>query len=222
MDEKTMTKLSLLCSLTGIAAIYAAAMQSQPTITSIASLDNEFVGLKVVISGEVVDSHEHQDGHLFLKLKDDSGGTVSVPIFARTRSELNESIEFLDVVQVTGEVTLYQGELEVVPDGANNIRVVHTAPVKISSLSNDNVDVPVKVQGTIVEREIVGSGSMILTLREDGSQLPVFISAWVVEDGLPELHVGNVVRVDGRLQLYNGELELKLKEAGHLHVVEAA
>ncbi len=46
MDEKTMTKLSLLCSLTGLAAIYAVAMQVRPTMTPIASLDNEFVGLK--------------------------------------------------------------------------------------------------------------------------------------------------------------------------------
>ncbi len=222
MDERSMTKLSLLCSLTGLAAIYAAAMQVRPTMTPIASLNDEFVGLQVEISGQVVDFYEHPDGHLFLKLKDDSGGVVSVPVFARVRSELGESIEFLDVVQVTGEVKLYGGEHEVIPGRAADLRVVHTAPVKLSGLSRENAGVPVKVQGTIVEREIVGSGSLLLTLREDGGQLLVFIPTWVIEDGMPELHVGNVVRVDGWLQLYNGELELKLKGASHLQVIEAA
>jgi len=222
MDEKTMAKLSLLCSLTGLGAIYAAAMQVRPTMTPIASLDNQFVGLKVAVSGQVVDSYEHPDGHLFLKLRDDSGSVVSVPVFARVRAELGEPIEFLDIMQVTGEVKLYNGELEVIPGGAGDLRVVHTAPIKLSNLSQEKVDIPVKVQATIVEREIVGSGSMILTLQEDSSQLLVFVPAWIVENGLPELHVGNVVRVDGWLQLFNGELELKLGGPSHLRVVEAA
>ena len=222
MDEKSMTKLSLLCSLTGLAAIYATAMQTRPMMTPIASLDNNFVGLKVTISGQVVNSYEHQDGHLFLKLRDDSEGVVSVPLFARLRAELGESIELLDVVQVTGEVELYRGELEVIPERASDVRVVHTAPVKLSSLSRENAGTIVKVQATVVEREVVGSGNVILTLREDGAQLPVFIPAWVAENGLPELRVGNVVRVDGWLQLYRDELELKLKEASHLRVIEAA
>ena len=222
MNEKTMTKLSLLCSLTGLAAIYVASMQVRPTMTPIASLNDDFVGTKVAISGQVIDSYEHQDGHLFLKLKDDSGGVVSVPIFAKVRSEMRESIELLDTVQVTGEVKLYRNELEVVPGRASDLRVVHAAPIKISSLSEGDAGRLVKVRGTIVEHQRVGQGSLILKLQEDGAQLSVFVPAWLVENGLPEVRVGSVVRVDGLLQLYNGGLELKLARASHLHVVEAA
>ena len=222
MNEKTMTKLSLLCSLTGLAAIYVTAIQVRPTMTPIASLNDDFVGTKVAISGHVIDSYEHQDGHLFLKLKDDSGGVVSVPIFARVRSEMRESIELLDTVQVTGEVKLYRNELEVLPERTSDVRVVHAAPIKISSLGVENAGRLVKVQGTIVEHERVGQESLILRLREDGAQLSVFIPAWLVEDGLPEVHVGCVVRVDGWLQLYNDKLELKLARASHLRVVEAS
>ncbi|MDI6884494.1 MAG: OB-fold nucleic acid binding domain-containing protein [Hadesarchaea archaeon] len=222
MDDKTVARLSLICSLTGLAAIYVAAASVRPRVTPIASLDNEFVGLKVAISGQVIDYREHQDGHIFLKLRDDSGGVVSVPIFSRLRAELGESIELLDVVEIVGEVVLYRGELEVVPGRASDVKVVHTAPVKLSSLSVENAGVAVKVQGTITEREIVGGGNFILTLMEDGGQLPVFIPYWIADDGLPELHVGDVVRVDGWLQLYNDKLELKVANASHLHVVEAA
>ncbi len=217
-----MMVLSLLCSLTGLVAIYAAAAPARPRITPIASIDNEFVGLRSIVSGQVMDYREHKEGHLFLKLRDSSGGVISVPIFSRTRAQLGESIELLDIVEVTGEILLYQGEFEVVPEGAGDVKVIHAAPVKISSLTEENAGSIVKVQGSIVEREIVGSGNIILTLGEDGGQLPVFISSWIVEDGLPEMHVGNIVRVDGWLQLYKGELELKVVNASHLHVIEAA
>ncbi len=221
MDDKAVARLSLICSLTGLVAIYFAAASARPRVMPIASLDNGFVGLKVAISGQVVDYREHQDGHLFLKLRDDSGGVVSVPIFSRLRAELGESIELLDAVEVTGEVVLYQGELEVVPERASDVKVVHTPPMKLSSLSAENAGAAVKVQGAITEREIVGSGSIILTLQEDGGQLPVFIPYWIADDGLPEIHVGDVVRVDGWLKLYNEELELKVANASHLHVVGA-
>jgi DNA/RNA endonuclease YhcR with UshA esterase domain len=222
MDEKVMMRLSLMCSLAGLAAVYAAALSARPKVTSIAALDNSFVGLKVMISGEVIDLREHSDGHLFLKLRDQSEGVVSVPIFSRVRSELGESVELLDVVEVRGEVVLYRGKLEVIPNGAGDIRVIHTAPLRISSLSKDNVGVPVKVQGAITEREIVGNGNLVLTLQDNGAKLPVFIPRWIVDDGIPEVHVGDLVRVDGWLQLYNGELELKITSASNIHPVEAA
>jgi DNA/RNA endonuclease YhcR with UshA esterase domain len=222
MDDRTIARLSLICSITGLAVIYAGTLFTRPRITPIASLDNGFIGLRVVVSGQVVDLRKHEEGHIFLKLRDDSGGVISVPIFSRLSAGIEESIELLDVMEVTGEVVLYQGNLEVVPDQAGDVKVVHTPPVRLSGLRGENAGMPVKVQGTIAKREIVGRGNVILTLQEDGEQLPVFIPYWVAEDGLPELHVGSTVRVDGWLQIYNGKLELKVLEASHLHPVEAA
>ena len=81
------TKLGLLCSIVGLAAIYAGAVQVRPSITPIAKIDNEFVGLKVIISGQVVDLRE-SNGHLFLALQDNSGSAMSVPIFSSVRAQL--------------------------------------------------------------------------------------------------------------------------------------
>ncbi|KXB09464.1 hypothetical protein AKJ35_00780 [candidate division MSBL1 archaeon SCGC-AAA833F18] len=109
LRDNSTVKLSLLCSLTGIAVLYAGAVQMRPGLTPIAKLDEDYVGLKVKVSGQVIDLSEHPDGHLFLKLKDDSGGVISVPIFSRVRSELGENIALLDNVQVPGQVKLYKG-----------------------------------------------------------------------------------------------------------------
>jgi len=222
MSEKVVTRLSLLCSLTGLAALYVAAANTRPTVTAIASLNDDFIGTKVMISGRLIDLYEHIDGHLFMKLKDDSGGVISVPVFASVRSQLKESIELLDVVQVTGSVKKYQDELEVIPDKASDLRIVHAPATRISSLRENQIGELVKVEGVVAERAIVGKGSLILTLRDDGGQLPVFVPASVVKDGFPEVHVGYTVRVDGWLQLYNDNMELQLKDASNIRIIEAA
>jgi len=222
MSEKVVTRLSLLCSLTGLAALYIAAANTRPTVTAIAMLNDDFIGTKVMISGRLIDLYEHIDGHLFMKLKDDSGGVISVPVFASVRSQLNEPIELLDVVQVTGLVKEYQDELEVIPDKASDLRIVHVPATRISSLSENQIGELVKVEGVVAERAIVGKGSLILTLRDDGGQLPVFVPASVVKDGFPEVHVGYTVRVDGWLQLYNDGMELQLNDASNIRIIEAA
>jgi len=223
VSENLMTKLSLLCSLTGIAALYVGAIQARPSLTPIARINEDYVGLNAVISGQVIDLHEHPDGHLFLKLKDESGGVISVPVFARTRSELGEHIELLDNVQVLGQVELYNGELELVPDRAADIQVVHTPHLELSVIDEGRLGELVKTQGVIVERNIVGSGSLLLTLRENGAQLSVFAPASVVRgDGFPELHVGYTLRVGGLLQEYDEHLELKLGDPAHLEVIEGS
>ena len=221
MSEKVVMRLSLLCSLTGLAAIYIAAASARPAVTAISSLNSDFIGTKAVISGRVVDLYQHIDGHLFLKLRDDSGGVISVPIFAGVRSQLEEPIELLDSVQVAGVVKEYQGELEIIPDKASDLRIIHASATRISSLSEEQLGELVKVEALVAEREIVGSGSLILTLNEDGYQLPVFVPASVVRNGFPEVHVGQTVRIDGWLQLYNDQLELELKSADHIRVIGA-
>lgn len=221
MNEKTLARLSLLCTLTGLAAVYGASLSARPRVTSISSIDNGFVGVRSTVSGKVIDYREHKDGHLFLKLQDQSGGVISVAVFSRTRSQLGDSIELQDTVEVTGEVQLYQGEFEVVPDEAKDLTVVHSAPTKLSGLTAENAGSTVKVQGTIVEREIVGSGNVVLVLSDGEGQIPVFVSSWIAENGLPEMHLGDTIRVDGWVQIYNGKLELKVASASHLHVVEA-
>jgi DNA/RNA endonuclease YhcR with UshA esterase domain len=216
------TKLGLLCSIIGLAAIYAGAIQVRPSVTPIARIDNEFVGLKVIISGQVVDLRE-SNGHLFLTLQDNSGGTMAVPIFSSVRSQLEDSIEMLDEVQVTGEVTLYQGALEVVPEEAGDISVVRTPCLGISSVDNGLLGEPIKVRGVVEKREIVGKGNIILTLSEDGEQLAVFVPSSVARSGeFPEVHVEDVVQASGWLQMYRNELELQVNRASYIKVIEAA
>jgi len=176
----------------------------------------------VIISGQVVDLRD-SNGHLFLKLQDNSGGVISVPIFSSTRSQLGDSIELLDEVQVTGEVTLYRGELEVVPEEAGDVIIVHSPCTGVASIGADMLGEPIRVIGVVEKREIVGSGNIILTLAEDGGKLAVFVPASVARsEEFPEVHVGYTVQASGWLQMYNNELELRLTGAWNIKVIGAA
>lgn len=192
----------------------------RPGLTPIAKIDNDYIGLRTKVSGQVTDFYEHRNGHLFLELEDNSGGTISVPIFASVRSGLGKEIWMLDRVQVTGEVKRYNGELEIVPEGARDIRVVHAPPISISEIDQNMLGKLVRIQGVIAEHEEVGSGNLVLVLDDDGDRLKAFVPASVVRsEEFPEIRVGSVVRVDGLLQLYYGELEIKVGRTGNLEVI---
>ena len=221
MNENILTKVGLACSIVGLGILYVGAISVHPQPTPIASLDNSLIGVRVTISGEVVDLYEHPNGHLFLKLRDDSGEMIDVPIFSGVRAGL-KSIEFLDVVTVSGEVSTYRGRLEVVPEDAEDVKVTHTPPTKLSNITVENSGYPAKVQGTILNRREFSNGSILLTIHEDGSELPVFIPCWISNDKLAELDVGKTLRASGWLQLYKGKIELKVVSSSGLHLVEDA
>lgn len=212
VQNSSMTKMSILSSLTGIILLYIGAVQMQPSLTPISDIDKDFVGLKTEISGRVIDVDTHPEGHLFLKVKDDSGGVISVPVFERINSGLNENIELLDNIQVSGQVKDYEGDLELIPDSIESIQIIHSAHVKLSQINKRNVGNLVKTRGVVCEKENVGSGSLIINLHKEKQDFPVFAPYTVANSpDFPEIKVGDTVQISGLVQVYEGKLEIKLE-----------
>ncbi|MEM2796213.1 MAG: OB-fold nucleic acid binding domain-containing protein [Candidatus Hadarchaeales archaeon] len=209
MGNGKIVRLSLISSLAGLAAVYATALSTSQRITPIAKIDNSFIGARVIISGQIIDVQSSGNKHMFLKIKDDSGGIITVPIFSNLASKLTLTIGLLDYVEIRGNVSVYQNELEVIPSKPEDIKIVHTAPANISEIKEENLGKPVKVYGIVSSREIIGAGNIILNIGENGRKLKVFIPSKIVE-GIPEVHVGDEVVIGGWLQLYNNEIELKV------------
>lgn len=192
----------------------------KPDLTPISRIDKDFVGLKTKISGQVIDFKEHANGHVFLKVKDDSGGVISVPIFDRIHSKLEKKIELLDNIQVLGKVKEYQGDLELIPEKAESIQIIHSTPLELSKISKDDVGETVKIQGTIKQKKNVGSGSLLLELHKNSAELMVFIPRNVSDaKDFPSLQEGDSVKIGGTVQLYEGELELKVNSPYHIQVI---
>lgn len=209
MGNEKIVRLSLISSIAGLAAVYGTTLSISHRVTPIAKIDNSFVGARVLISGQIVDMQSSSNKHVFLKIRDGSGGIITVPIFSNLASKLTSPIGLLDYVEVRGNVSIYQNELEVVPSRLEDIKIIRTAPVSVLELREENLGKPVKVYGVISSREIIGAGNIILNVGENGKKLKVFIPSKVVE-GMPEVHVGDEVVISGWLQLYNNEIELKV------------
>lgn len=213
--------MSLLCSLTGIALLYLGAVQTRPSLTPISRINTDFIGLKTKISGRVIDLHGHSEGHVFLKVKDNSGGVISVPVFSGVNSKLNEKIELLDTIQIEGRIENYRGELEIIPEGAESIQVVRSPPLNISKIDTTKLGEIVKTQGVIISKNTLSNGSLLLGLRKENDELTVFIPQDAVEwGGFTELFKGVKIRVSGLVQSYEGELELKVDDPHNLDVLE--
>jgi len=105
-------RLSLICTFVGLTAIYVLSLQVEPHGISINMLDR-YVGDVVRISGVITSMRIHDEGHLFLRVRDESG-ECQVPIFSDMASRLPR-VFVGERMRVTGYVEEYRGSLQIVP-----------------------------------------------------------------------------------------------------------
>lgn len=217
-----MLKMSILSSIVGVMMLYAGATQMQESISPISQIDEDFVGLKTKISGQVIDLQGHSKGHLFLKVKDKSGGVISVAIFSNIREKLDGEIELLDNIEIVGRVKEYQGELEIIPEGAGEVRHFHSPPVEVGMVDKSRLGESIKVRGIVSEKIEVGGGSLILELCKGEDNLQVFVPYSVAKKSeFPGIKIGDTVEMSGNVQLYEGELELEVDNPLNVGIIGA-
>ncbi len=119
MDEKRLTKISLVGSLIGLVALYFVVSAIEANQVSIGEIDQTKVGTQVKASGEIKGFRESK-GHFFFTL-DDGTGSIKVVIWQDTVEELELSkfdtsrIRNGAKIEIIGEVQLYKSELEIMP-----------------------------------------------------------------------------------------------------------
>lgn len=221
MINNSMLKMSLFSSLAGLTLLYAGAVQMRPGLTPISKIDNDFVGLKTQIRGQIINLRTHSKGHVFLKVKDESNGVISIPIFSRTKSKLNENIELLDNIQVTGKVKDYQGNLELLPETPEKIKIFHSQPSKISEINRESIGEKVKIQGNLTKKRSTSGGSLVLELENNHASLKVFVpQSTANSSNFPRIEEKNKIRIAGTIQLYKNELELKVHNPCNIRTIK--
>jgi len=107
MEEKTLLKIALICSIVGIFIIFIFANKLEPSLTSISSISNSLVDKDVKIQG-TVSSFKITSSVLMLDLHDDTG-TIKVVAFDKEDFEASKDQE----VEVIGKVKEYNSILEI-------------------------------------------------------------------------------------------------------------
>jgi DNA/RNA endonuclease YhcR with UshA esterase domain len=104
MKNRGVTVGALICAMCGVAGLFTAAHVTHPAPCSVSSAQP---GLYSACEGIVWETFQNKE-HTFVTLFDDS--PISVPLFNFTGT-----ISVGDLLQVEGTVSLYNGDLEIIP-----------------------------------------------------------------------------------------------------------
>lgn len=172
------------------------------------------VGQKVRVEGVLRSLRTFSTG--VRGILDDSTGSVTVVLWQEVLEDLPErgSLAPGVILRVVGEVTEYEGELEVIPGAADGVAVVGQVELvleerKIGEITTSDIGQTAQVAGFIGQVRYFsrgvqyiladGSGEIILLLWQD-----VLEQVTVRHDLAP----GSKVRVRGQIDEYEGKLEI--------------
>ena len=195
---------------------------------ALTSLDE---GLRVAVTGEVRETFTPYEGLTLITVRDASG---EVPVY------VNETLTALtgplpDIVAgqgiaVTGTVTLYRNEPQIMPASVGDIVLTEIADEEavaelrsLGSLTEADEGAWVRVQGRVVA--LTGFKGGVKATLDDGTDQILLLIWSSVHDALPDptaLDVGAEVEVEGKVQLYGGDLEVVPERADDVQLRVAA
>lgn len=205
-----------------VATTATANVQSDETnvsVKEISSITKQLVGSEVTTKGKVIERREHQKGHVFLTLEDNSG-KILVPIFADKNIESNKFQKNKEL-QVTGTVDIYNNELEIIPNKASDV-----------------VEVTNQLLGQIVSEETVGQKVNVKVAVQSAYDSPkghVFLTATLLDNNQeievplfdtlnPEANsypAGTVLDVTGTVSTYKDKLQVIPASIDNVTIVQA-
>ena len=107
MDERILLKISLITSLVGILVLLIILEKIDVSDSNISAIDKNLSEKQVKIKGEITRIRE-TPAFSMINVKDNTEN-IDVIVFKEESLELKEG----DIIQVEGQVTEYQGKLEI-------------------------------------------------------------------------------------------------------------
>lgn len=194
---------------------------------TLTSLDE---GLRVVVTGEVRETFTPYEGLTLITVQDASGEvpvTIDETLTALT-GPLPDVAEGQGIT-ITGTVALYRDEPQIAPASVRDIVLSEksadaAAELRtLASLSEADEGAWVRAQGRVVA--LTGFRGGVKATLDDGTDQCLLLLWNRVHDALSDptaLDVGAEVEVEGKVQLYEGTLELVPEHAGNVKLLVAA
>lgn len=184
------------------------------TIGSITAADKD---ARVIVSAKISRASKFSQGMRYTL--DDGTGKITLLIWAdvlekiSVRDELKAGAE----IRVTGQVDLFNDELEIIPERAQDVELVAAAVVPtvtirtIDSITTDDLDKIVFLQGTISELDDFSAGKYV-TLQDDTGTIRVTVFKNVLTPIQDQLAIGANISVRGKVNVFRGNLEIVADE----------
>lgn len=184
-----------------------------PVLRAISALTTDDKDSLVILQGKITRATDFSQGKRFTL--DDSSGTISLVIWSDVFQQLSIAPDLQEgaALRVIGKIDVFNDALELVPARAADIELVAAAVIPtvalrtISSLSTDDLDTSVLIQGTISELEDFSAGKYV-TLQDDTGTIRVVIFKNVLTPIQSQLAIGAKVSARGKVNVFAGKLEL--------------
>ena len=160
----------------GLAGLPKATQAATPVVVQIAKIDKSQVGKYVTIKATLLEAGNFSKGFKFVA--GDDTGKMGVTYFENTWDTLPkpELLKVGAVVQITGKVSEYQGEFEIVPNrGRETLVLSPTIPISLTArnlggLNNGDFGAIVFVSGEVYSAEPFDGGSEVIISDKTGAQ----------------------------------------------------
>jgi len=134
MNIKSITTLSVICSIVGLTLIYFAARGVQAASIPISEINFEMVGRSVKTSGFIAYRSGHSNGHIFLTIEDGYDSKMQVPLFAgfveafernNKQKATTDDLRRGSLIEIEGLVGEYRGQLQIVPRKPDDLKILY-------------------------------------------------------------------------------------------------
>ncbi|MFC2036682.1 OB-fold nucleic acid binding domain-containing protein [Chloroflexota bacterium] len=186
-----------------------------PVKVSVSDVGADLLYKKVTVQGVIRNDRVPYEGLRLLTLRD-ATGEIDVALFPGTIAHAGDvpDLSMGQSVQVTGAVDLYKGQPQISVGRAGDLEkldedITVASPCRVGDLSARDVGSLAAVEGTIVEVTPFSAG--LKCTLDDGSGLVTLLLWQDLYAVLPDpgaLAAGAIVRVQGDLSEYRGELEV--------------
>ena len=153
---------------------------------------------------------------------DDTTGAIVVLLWQSVYDGMHDGLEIGAQVQVQGEISEYRGQLELIPELAEDVQVLaHVTspnPTPVGELTAADVGRRVTLRGTLGPPDPFSAG-VKFTLDDGTSQITLLFWSDEYERAPDGLGAGAQVIATGEVAEYQGELELMHLDAGKITVL---
>lgn len=184
-----------------------------PTPRAIASLSAADKDALVIVNGVLTRVNPFSKGMRYTL--DDTTGKITVLIWSDVLETLalRDALQVGAQVRVTGKIDVFNDMLEIIPANADAVELLAAAQTPqietraIGSLSADDVDQIVQVQGALVDLADFSKGKYV-TLQDDSGKIQITVFSDVLTTVQAKLALGATVTARGKVNLFRGKLEI--------------
>jgi DNA/RNA endonuclease YhcR with UshA esterase domain len=185
--------------------------EPEPEVRQLSQIALTDLGSQVLAQGRIV-AMEGINGGLKATL-DDGTAQIILVLWSQVYRALEEPRD-LDLgaeITIYGEVSAYQGELEIIPQTASDITIHQSAPeipwVSIETLSRADAGRLVRVRGMLGSPEGFSAGVKI-PIKDGSGRITVLLWSNIYQELKPRPVEDMLVEITGIIDIYNGALEI--------------